>query len=86
MIKKATSNKNICSNCIGEFDPKDIFTARVPDREYSTDYCEKCLKELGIKEFEPYLKPRAKRVKKYPIKKTTKKKTVVKKITNKRIS
>ena len=79
-VKKVISNKHICSNCIQEFDPKDIFTARVPNREYSTDYCGECLTELGIKEFEPYLKPR---VKKIPAKKkatTTKKKTIAKKI------
>lgn len=83
MVKKVTSNKHICSNCIEEFDPKNIFTAQVPDRDYSTDYCEKCLKELGIKEFEPYLKPR---VKKTPVKKATVKKPATKKVTTKLVT
>ncbi len=55
MVKK---EKLICSHCIEEFDVTNIFIAQVPNREYSTVYCEKCLKELGIKEFNPYKKPR----------------------------
>jgi len=57
MAKKKT-NTLICSECIGEFKTKEMFCATVPNREYSTVYCEKCLKELGIKEFKPYIKPR----------------------------
>jgi len=52
-----TKEKHICSECIGEFDGKDLFSALVPDREYYTNYCEKCIKKLGIKEYTPYFKP-----------------------------
>lgn len=75
MAKKV--EKLICSECIEEFDPKNLFIAQVPDREYSTVYCEKCLKELKIKEFKPYRKPRKPRAKKTTstAKKTTRKTT-----------
>ena len=63
-IKTKVKEEHICSGCIKGFDAKDIFSAMVPDREYSTNYCAKCLKELGITEFTPYLKPRKTRAKK----------------------
>jgi uncharacterized CHY-type Zn-finger protein len=54
----AKTEKIVCSGCIKDFDVKEIFIAQVPNREYTTVYCEKCLKKLGIKEYKPYKKPR----------------------------
>jgi len=68
-VKKKTTH--ICSECIGDFDAKNLFIAQVPNRDYTTVYCEKCLDILGITEFKPYHK--------VSIKKTdTEKKTFVK--------
>jgi len=52
----ATKKKDIhvCTECLGEFPSKDLYTAEVPEREYYTIYCEKCLKKLGIKKCKPY--------------------------------
>lgn len=57
-MTKKTSDKHICSECIEDFDAKDIYTAKVPEREYYTAYCIKCLKKLKITEYKPYLKER----------------------------
>lgn len=58
--------KHICSECIGEFDAKDVYSADVPNAmiPHSTIYCLKCIKKLGIEEYKPYLKPRTPRTKK----------------------
>ena len=60
---KVKITTHICSECIGDFDAKDLFVAQVPDRDYNTIYCAKCLKELGITEFKPYHKVSEKKVK-----------------------
>ena len=75
--KKEKKDIHICSECIGEFSSKDIFTAQVPNAmiPHDTSYCEKCLKELGIKEFKPYLKPREPRKKTEKTKNSTTEKT-----------
>lgn len=62
MIKtKKEKDVHICSECIGKFSAKDIFTADVPNASlpHSTNYCIKCIKKLDIIEYKPYLKPRA---------------------------
>ena len=85
MATKKT-NTHICSECLGDFAPKDLFIGCVPNREYSTFYCGYCITKLEIMECSPYLKPRAPRkptVKKEPVKKEPKglvKKAVVKKV------
>ena len=85
-VKCKESNKHICSGCINEFDPKEIFIGRFPGQEYTTDYCEKCIDKLGIMEVVPYYKPRIKSAKtKTTTKKAdTKTKAVSKKSTTKR--
>ena len=60
---KVKSNKHICSECIEDFDAKDLFVARVIDREYTTLYCDKCLKELGLTAIRPYHKVSEKKTK-----------------------
>ena len=52
------NNNHICSECIDEFLPKDIFVAMRPGMDHFTVYCADCLKKLNIKEFVPYLNPR----------------------------
>lgn len=54
--KKKTIDEHICSECIKGFMGKDLFTAQVPDRNYTTNYCGKCIKKLKITEYEPYIK------------------------------
>jgi len=60
---KPKSTTHICSECIEDFAAKDLFVAQVPDRDYTTIYCAKCLKELGITVFHPYHKVAEKKVK-----------------------
>lgn len=52
MAKKKTTS--ICTDCLGEFTAKEIFTALVPNREYYTIYCKKCMIALGIEKCRPY--------------------------------
>jgi len=61
---KTKKNIHICSECFKEIETKEVFIAHVKDREYSTLYCEDCVKKLEIKIFEPYLKPKKKSIKK----------------------
>jgi hypothetical protein len=80
--KKTKCTTHICSECIGDFDAKNLFVAQVPDRDYTTIYCEKCLNELGITEFRPYHKVSEKKPKIITEKKPkiiTEKKTTTKK-------
>jgi len=87
MVKKKESRMHICSNCLSELDPKDTFVGKFPGKEYTTDYCEKCIKELGIEEVVPYLKPRVRKEKtttKKPAALKTKKNTTTKKSTSKK--
>ncbi len=56
VVKKAKSTTHVCSGCIKDIDLKSLFVAQVPDRDYNTVYCEKCLKELGITVFHTYYK------------------------------
>jgi len=58
---KKYKDEHICSECIGSFTGKEIFTARVPNEHYKTNYCVKCLKILKITEFVPYFKPTVKK-------------------------
>lgn len=59
MAKKAAT-VHICSECIKEFASKDIYSALKPDAllPHYTVYCKKCIDDLGIKEYTPYLKSR----------------------------
>jgi len=75
---KVKITTHICSECIGDFDAKDLFVAQVPDRDYNTIYCEKCLKKLGITEFHPYHKVAEKKVKVEKVTSKTKKTTASK--------
>ena len=50
------NEKQICMNCLGEFAPKDIYW--VSKNGYQALHCSSCIKEKGITEFIPYLKPR----------------------------
>ena len=58
MAKKARIH--ICSECIKEFSSKEIYSALKPNAilPHSTVYCKKCIDELGITEYTPYLKSR----------------------------
>ena len=87
-IKKLT--KHVCSECLNEFDAKELFIAHVPNpedvpnRDYNTIYCTKCIEKLKIEEFKPFGKIRKVRVvkekivKEKTIKETVKKPTVKK--------
>ena len=52
MTKK--KDAHVCSECLNEFTSKEIFVALVPDREYYTNYCKKCLIELEIDKCKAY--------------------------------
>jgi hypothetical protein len=67
-------NDNICMSCIGTFADKDVFWV-TKDISHQVLYCLKCLKEKGITQFTPYLKPRKKKEK---VETTVKKKTIKK--------
>lgn len=55
-------NIHICSNCFGEFSPKEIFiSVCVHNNTYSTIYCSDCITELKIENMIPYIKPRKKK-------------------------
>ena len=92
MAKAKKSTIHICSECLGEFEPKEINIALKPEREYYTLYCNKCLVKLEIKESRPYQKTKVKKepvakkatVKKAPVKKAPVKKAPVKKSTSKK--
>lgn len=56
-----SKTKKVCSGCIKDFDNKDIYSAMVPNREYSTFYCHNCLIDLNIEEYTPFLKKRKKK-------------------------
>lgn len=60
-----TTQKNkICTECIKEFNPKEIFIATKPNDVFYTLYCGKCVEDLNITDLKPYVKPRKKREKK----------------------
>lgn len=63
MPKTTKTSKHVCSNCLELFAPKDICSATKPGENYSTYYCTKCINDMGITEYVPYLKPRTKKVK-----------------------
>jgi len=96
MATTKKSAKHICSECLSELDQKDLFVAHVPNpddvpnRDYNTIYCDKCIEKLKIEEFKPYAKGRKvkEKVEKTdkPVKKTTIKKPTVKKPTTKKVT
>ncbi|MCK9415848.1 hypothetical protein M0Q97_04240 [Candidatus Dojkabacteria bacterium] len=51
---KKVKNVKICSNCIEEFNQTEINIALVKSGQYSTLYCNECIKKLGITDFKPY--------------------------------
>lgn len=95
MATTKRSTKHVCSECLNEFDAKDLSVAKrpnpddVPNREYNTIYCDKCIEKLKIEEFKPFGKVRKVRVtkekvaKEKVVKPTVKKTTTVKKHTKK---
>ena len=52
----ATKKKDnhLCSECLGEFISKYLYVAEVSGKKYYTNYCIKCVKKLGIKQFRRY--------------------------------
>ena len=81
MAKKETT-KHICSECINEFDGKDLFHAlkkAVIGDDYYTIYCSKCIKKLEYTEFTPYYIKKEIKEKKPAVKKPTTKTPRVKK-------
>jgi hypothetical protein len=54
----AARSKHVCSGCIELFDPKDLLSGTKDGSGYSTYFCADCIKKLGIKDYEPYLKKR----------------------------
>jgi len=63
-MAKTKTNIHICSNCFGEFLPKEIFISEcVHNSTYSTIYCLDCTVKLKIKEknMTPYVKTRKKK-------------------------
>jgi len=90
--KKTTrTTTHVCSGCLKDFKPKEIFIAQADSKDHSTLYCQKCLDKLEIKEFSPYNVSRKmtdKETIKKPVKKTVKKtpeKSTVKKTTRKTV-
>ncbi|MBN1214224.1 MAG: hypothetical protein JXA99_02155 [Candidatus Lokiarchaeota archaeon] len=55
MVKK---NTRVCSGCIDEFEVSKMYVALVPNRNYFTCYCKKCIDKLDIKIYKPFNKPR----------------------------
>lgn len=51
MVKK--KEKQICMGCIIDFDEKDVYWILITDHKVL--HCLKCIKEKGIKEYEPYI-------------------------------
>jgi hypothetical protein len=60
-VAKKIKETRICSHCINDIDQTEINIALVPSGKYYTLYCHKCIKELGITDFKPYIKPRKKK-------------------------
>jgi hypothetical protein len=58
MAKQA---KHICTECLQDFDAKDIHIALIPERDFSTVYCTDCIKKLKIKDSKPFKNPRKKK-------------------------
>jgi hypothetical protein len=68
MAKKTEKTTHICSECIGEFDGKDLFEVLVesklgPTCNYYTNFCEKCIKKLNYTDYVPFHKSRVKAIK-----------------------
>lgn len=62
-IKKTKVTTHVCSECIDDFNAKDLFVAQVPDRDYTTLYCKKCLDKLELTALRPYHKVAEKKIK-----------------------
>jgi hypothetical protein len=58
VVKK---NTRVCSGCIDEFEVSKMYVALVPNRNYFTCYCKKCIDKLDIKIYKPFNKPRNKK-------------------------
>lgn len=75
MAKKTEKTIHICSECIGEFDGKDLFEVLVESKlgstcNYYTNFCEKCIKKLNYTDFVPFHKSRVKAPKEKDTEKT----------------
>lgn len=53
--------ENICISCLGDFKDKDIYWVRKQDMYVL--YCMDCIKKLGIENYNPYSKPKKRKVK-----------------------
>lgn len=65
MAKKTEKTTHICSECIGEFDGKDLFEVLIesklgPSCNYYTIFCEKCVKKREFTNFTPFHKSNVK--------------------------
>ena len=79
MAKKTEKTTHLCSECIGEFDGKDLFEVLIESKfvsscNYYTNFCEKCVKKLNFTDYVPFHKSRVK---------ATKEKSIVEKIATK---
>jgi hypothetical protein len=78
MAKKTEKNTHICSECIGEFDGKDLYEVLIesiidPNCKYYTIFCEKCVKKLKFTNYSPYYKSKTKSTTEKTKKSTTEK-------------
>jgi hypothetical protein len=53
---------HICTECLNEFDAKDIHIAMIQNGNFLTLYCTNCIKELKITDSKPYKNPRKQKI------------------------
>jgi hypothetical protein len=94
MIKKTVNNSikkakkiqtHVCSECLDDFNSKQIFFALAPTGDHRTLYCIKCINELKIKEYFSYSNSKMIVEEESDIKKSNPKKTpIIKKLNPKK--
>lgn len=65
MAKKTEKSTHICSECIGEFDGKDLYEVLVEsiidsNFKYYTIFCKKCVEKLKFTNYTPYYNSKVK--------------------------
>jgi len=51
---KARTTTHVCSECLNDFNSKEVFLALASTGDHKTIYCKKCLDKLKIKEYFTY--------------------------------
>jgi len=60
MATRKKKEKQICWNCLNDFEDKDVFW--ISKQDHSVLHCMKCIKENDIKEYRPYIVKRIKKI------------------------